>query len=604
MASLKALVACGAAVVMTQATARSTEHLVAGAAAKPWLHEEEPLVRYAPQPHLCVTVADGDALELRACGGAYTERQRLFGALHRLGRSTLQLGGGCAAPAAETGNSSVRMAPCGGDSADEVFSFPTTGHGSIKLARSLDSEDELCLAPDMPAAEGAGVHLRPCAPKAQERQQAFLLPRAPPSEDGRSAFLGVNLGGWLILESWMWPAEMLSKHIHDEYSFIATHGGPASALAQEKMQQHWDTFLRPEHLDSLRRFGVTHVRIPIGYWIFDAVYAEEDGFVRGGEPYLARAIGWLKARGMRAVLDLHALPGGQARRQSFTGRQVNEEKFFLNDTEFARGKRSVEELVQLVLKYEADAATSGVVVGVELLNEPSHRHVERTKEFYSEMVPVVRRSLPADRYFVMLSFMDSPHSKSMDWIAEKIVADPGNWSGVVHDPHLYHLFGDNHAPWSEEQDYCKVCCRDSHILRPAEATGVPTIVGEYSIATGFTGWHRGGFVQKNLHNYFSLWSSASSVVGSFLWNFRILVDPAHPMRYLEWSLVDMIDQGYLDRDLAYAADVSDICPGMERSAKQCPDFSNRTVWWNTRCDWQQVGGEGRRLAATQDPILV
>jgi len=577
------------------AGASSAERLVAGAAAKPWLFEEESVVRHAARPDLCLTVggAAGETLELRTCGGEAEERQRLFAAAHRLGRSSLRLGGGCAAVSNATGEAAgVQVAPCARGGAD-AFDFPASGHGSISLSR--DGE-ELCLGAAGPLDDGTPLELRPCA----SRGDAFLLPRAGASPDGQGAFLGVNLGGWLILESWMWPAEMESKQLHDEYSFIAEHGGPADLRAKERMQSHWDTFLRPEHLDTLRRFGVTHVRIPFGYWLLDPVYNETDGFVSGGEPYLARALAWLKERGMRAVLDLHALPGGQARWQSFTGRVTPEEGFFLEEQHFARGKRAVQAMVELVQRYEAAPATSGVVVGVELLNEPSNKHYGRITEFYGEMVPLVRRSLPASRYLVLLSFMDSPHSRSMDWLAEQIQADPETWGGVVHDTHLYHLFGDNQAPWSEEQDYCKVCCRDPHILRPSRAAGVPTIVGEYSIATGFLGWHKKGFAQRHLHNYMSLWSSASSVVGSFLWNFRILVDPTQPRKYLEWSLVDMIDQGYLQPDLAYASDTSAICPAMGDSLGRCPEYSNRTVYWNTRCEWRPEapapGGLRRRLA--------
>jgi len=497
----------------------------------------------------------------------------------------------------------VRLAPCGGDG-EGKFLFPSSGHGSIRT----EGASELCLAPAGEAADGSALELRSCAASHGALAQHFLLPRAPPSSDGRGAFLGVNLGGWLIMEDWMWPAELEASQLHDEHSYIAEHGGPGDRRAQERMHQHWDSFLRPEHLDRLRRFGVTHVRIPFGYWLLDRVYNESDGFVSGGEAYLKRALGWLKARGMLAVLDLHASPGGQARMQSFTGRITEEEHFFLDDAKFAQGKLAVEAMVELVLKYEADSATSGVVVGVELMNEPSHRHIVRTKEFYSEMVPLVRRSLPAEKYLVLLSFMGSPHTSSMDWLAEKISAKPEIWSGVVHDSHLYHLFGDNQAPWTKEQDYCKTCCRDMHILRPKKAAVVPTIVGEYSVATGFTGWHEDGFLEKNLHNFLSLWSTTGSVVGSFFWNFRILTDPSQPMKYLEWSLLGMIDHGYLAPDFAHVADTSAICPGMGADVlERCPDFSNSTVEWDTRCELQAAaaGSAGvLRLLAPAAPIFV
>ena len=35
------------------------------------------------------------------------------------------------------------------------------------------------------------------------------------------------------------------------------------------LQRHWDTFLTRDDLEQMHDFGITHVRIPVGYWLLD-----------------------------------------------------------------------------------------------------------------------------------------------------------------------------------------------------------------------------------------------------------------------------------------------------------------------------------------------
>merc|ERR1719204_1283746 len=220
------------------------------------------------------------------------------------------------------------------------------------------------------------------------------------------------------------------------------------------------------------------------------------------------------------------MPGAQALNDGFTGRRSPKAAFFLSEEHYERGKHAVRALADLVLAYEADASSSGVVMGIQLLNEPTNRYLETPrgiKAFYAEMVPEVRRKLPATRYMIMLSFMDSPHERSARWLAAARELDPFSFAGVVHDTHLYHLFGDNTNPWGADMDMCKTCCRDSHILKPMWSLDVPTVLGEYSLSTGFWGWQDDGFEQMHFENQLSLWNTTRAVVGSFTWNFRILL---------------------------------------------------------------------------------
>jgi glucan 1,3-beta-glucosidase len=98
----------------------------------------------------------------------------------------------------------------------------------------------------------------------------LLLPAALARDCGDGKIRGVNAGGWLLLEPWITPkffekvnvGENLDK-IVDEYTYAEL---VAPDQYRENMRTHWDTFLAKEDLAAVAEAGVTHLRIPVGYW--------------------------------------------------------------------------------------------------------------------------------------------------------------------------------------------------------------------------------------------------------------------------------------------------------------------------------------------------
>ena len=107
----------------------------------------------------------------------------------------------------------------------------------------------------------------------------------------------------------------LQDQVVDEWTY-------ADKLSQEvywqRMLGHWDSFVTKTDLEDLVLAGISHVRIPVGYWYWD---------VEEGEPfpapnmnstdptsplfYLRRALTWMDELGLKALIDLHAGPGSQ-----------------------------------------------------------------------------------------------------------------------------------------------------------------------------------------------------------------------------------------------------------------------------------------------------
>ncbi|CAK0798864.1 unnamed protein product [Prorocentrum cordatum] len=411
-------------------------------------------------------------------------------------------------------------------------------------------------------------------------------------------FVGVNLGGWLLAEDWMWASEMFSQGIEDEYTLVQKHGGPEDPRAVSLMQAHWETFLTEGDLDRLQEWGVSHVRVPLGWWTVD--YDVGDGFVDGSKRYLRRLIAWLQRRGMRALLDLHALPGAQTAYQSFTGRKRERPHFFTDPGEYERGKRAMLRLAELILELEAGPATAGVVLGMELVNEPDWTYWDASpgiRELYEEMVPKLRSLLPAGRYALFLNFMESPRFDGAAWLASKLKEEPEVWQAVVYDAHVYHAYGDDDREgnnWTNDMDSCKTCCRDRWVLWPVVQRGLPLAIGEFSLNTGFGA--DASFYPSFMGNQLSLWASGlPGLVGSFFWNFKILPDPRG--YYRELSLVDLIaPRGPLPP--VQQTDLSAVCPRTDLSL--CPDYDRATVRWQDDCFWKSGGRvQGRAADVTQ-----
>ena len=85
----------------------------------------------------------------------------------------------------------------------------------------------------------------------------------------KPVWAGVNFGGWLVVENWIFPEFMDFNSITDEWHLVKSMGGNTNSSAVSFMQNHWDTFITEADLDTISEFGITHVRIPVGWWIID-----------------------------------------------------------------------------------------------------------------------------------------------------------------------------------------------------------------------------------------------------------------------------------------------------------------------------------------------
>lgn len=342
-------------------------------------------------------------------------------------------------------------------------------------------------------------------------------PPAPPPPDYHN---GVSLGGWLLTEpSWMYdkfsaPAEA------DLVAQLIRQGGEDFAI--ETMRNHWLGYVPDAALDALAAFGTTHVRIPIGYWIVDAPVTggsmydyglNHEGFVVGGINVLEAALAKLKARGIKALVDLHALPGGSSQCQSYAGWQVEQPLFWQSSppasnatpisgcggagpyrtsrgnarTWMAVGEEALLKLAAWVVALEGNVSTSGTVVGLEVVNEPGlgfsgvQADIER---LLVDVVPTLQALLAAGSVTtnVTINFIGPNDVEAGAWVAAQVKAGVFDASRLLVDFHSYFNW-DGDESW--QQIASKICGATNATSPWAQytAAGLPTVIGEWSCST-------------------------------------------------------------------------------------------------------------------------
>ena len=113
---------------------------------------------------------------------------------------------------------------------------------------------------------------------------------------------GVNLGNWLSLEKWMEPELFSGFEGEDELDLFEKL---PREEAMSRLRRHYETYITEEDFAFMAQAGVNLLRIPIPYYIF----GEEDR--PASIDCLDRAFDWAEKYGMKILVDLHSVRGGQ-----------------------------------------------------------------------------------------------------------------------------------------------------------------------------------------------------------------------------------------------------------------------------------------------------
>jgi glucan 1,3-beta-glucosidase len=300
---------------------------------------------------------------------------------------------------------------------------------------------------------------------------------------------GVNLGGLFLLEPWITPTifeevnDALDHKVVDEYTYAQYVD---KDFARERLNRHWDTFYSKADLQELADSGISHIRIPIGYWLVDV--SEDEPFppppaddTEGQRFYLKRVFQWCEEIGLKILVDLHGAPESQNGFDN-SGRRGDVNWFDPNDnSNVDRTVVILGKVTELLVSWIADGTISdSTLFGVEVLNEPSgwieELWVEIRDNFHYNAYDVIRTRLTDDvlHKIVIQQAFRSP---------QDFVGYMEDYPGTGLDLHNYQCFGDYWNALADDPNgwYTHLDAACDYVWETGVQT-LHTVCGEWSLA--------------------------------------------------------------------------------------------------------------------------
>ena len=332
--------------------------------------------------------------------------------------------------------------------------------------------------------------------------------------DGKPLQLrGVNLGGWLLMEPGMTPADI--SGLPDQYSILNTldyRFGVANE--QALIQTYRSNWITGQDLKNIKAQGLNVVRVPVWWGDFYNLSAlgttnptmRADAFAN---------LDWLvqaaAEQGIYTVIDMHGVFGGQSASES-TG-YANQNQYWTNANDQAN---TVAMWTQIADHYRGYAW----VAGYDLLNEPSgapsnQAVINQLNSLYSAV-----RAVDSDH----IIFMQGTFGSQKGWGALPNPASQG-WTNVVYEMHEYEP--NNPTPASVENGAAaQVADFNQHA-----SYKVPAYIGEFNaFGTGAAAWQT---VINDFNNANMSWSSwtykSTATTGKDAWSFYEAIGALPPV---------------------------------------------------------------------------
>lgn len=187
---------------------------------------------------------------------------------------------------------------------------------------------------------------------------------------------GVNLGHWLNPEGYMFGFKTAtSPHLIDE-AF-------RQMVGPEQADRFWTAFrenyVTEADIAFIASTGANTVRIPFNYRLF----ANDTGF-----RLIDRAVGWCARHRLRAILDMHACPGGQ------TGSNIDDS---YGSAWLFESERDRRRFCNLWRKIARHYAAEPAVLGYDLMNEPISSSLPNRERLNALLEPLLKEAVAAIR---------------------------------------------------------------------------------------------------------------------------------------------------------------------------------------------------------------
>ncbi|GMH88601.1 hypothetical protein TL16_g11200 [Triparma laevis f. inornata] len=318
--------------------------------------------------------------------------------------------------------------------------------------------------------------------------------------------VGVNLGGWYLIEEWMFSNGQFDRVVEmsdlpqgvvmppllpdgmgenwygegDLINKIATKY--SDDFAVQVIEAHRQAYVTDEDIASMKSANITNVRMPLGWWAFVEESTKSEStlitdpahsdmrFVTITHDALIGEIQRFKDAGLNVLLDIHAMPGGSSE-GSYSGIFPSTPMFWDDASLMKLGNSIIETLCNFYLNLDDELRDS--ITGITLLNEPAHNmDIDTYKPIMTNWlagaIDIYRKKVveggkdgleSVPKLFVNLIGTAMSDQDMLDFFhATFTPSELENWA--VLDIHHYFAWDGGHNGCYEE-DSCSFQCSDS-----------------------------------------------------------------------------------------------------------------------------------------------
>ncbi|PWN50344.1 glycoside hydrolase [Violaceomyces palustris] len=317
-------------------------------------------------------------------------------------------------------------------------------------------------------------------------QKGAFLPNLPSDSGfdyGNTPVRGVNIGNWLVMETWMDRSltNALNSHaINAPYPNPIVDEWTAGLYsdynwASYVFQKHFDTWMTESDWKAIADAGLNHVRIPVPYFMFkEAVGPNVPYLTLNRFAKLKEGVQACKRYGLKVWIDLHSVPGSQnGFDNSGHAGAINWAKnpSYYTQTQYAFN-RLVTEFSQPDYK--------GTVTAIEAVNEPKGAQDAGVQNLVNQYYPwardkVARPDGSTDYSTLLLAIHDAFQGLKY-W--------QNFWTGrarhrVLLDTHPYFVYTDSDKAKKDVARLQEVCDMKGSFITSERY--YPSIAGEFGI---------------------------------------------------------------------------------------------------------------------------
>lgn len=244
---------------------------------------------------------------------------------------------------------------------------------------------------------------------------------------------GINLGGWLLQETWMCPV-IGSECNSDSFALLKRRG-----FTEEQIQTLYMTyaehFITEPDIKYIAALGMNCLRLPFWYRNFmneDLQFYAENPDENPGFQLMDRLIGWAEKYGLYVILDMHGAPGGQS--TDHTTGTLNKNELYTSEENLS-AMQSIWEAI--ATRYK----DNGTVCAYDIMNEPMNNNTEVENGWPAQSdIALDYTYMVYDRMYKAIRAVDRNHMISIEGIWTPYVlrnpADYG-WENMLYQLHLY-----------------------------------------------------------------------------------------------------------------------------------------------------------------------